>query len=216
MIINLKHTTVATALAAAALSAHAGTVAGDLIDLDTQTTKANMQAALTKAQASAGGAAAAGQQALPTGPISTGGTTSDGPKSTPPATTAVYGLDASAIGLKPSLRSLVRWNGIVYPAYKGGTIRGYKVADVTIEGTTLVKGKEKIFAETEIDDGKAVESATDPRRAVAQRAPFPDNGIAPGAPVMSAPAIAQGEQSPPVFLPVPMQAQAQQQARAEQ
>ncbi|CAM2158545.1 putative Type IV pilus biogenesis protein PilP (plasmid) [Pararobbsia alpina] len=202
------------ALAVVSVTAHAGTTAGELIDIDAQTTKSTMLSALAKAQASAGGAGVANQGGFPTGPVApSSGPVGDAPKSTPPATTAVYGLDASAIGMKPSLRSLVRWNGIVYPAYRGATIRGYKVVAVTVEGTTLEKGRERVFAETEIDDGKAVESAADPRKALAQRSPLPPQAVASGMPVP--PAAAQGEQTPPVFLPVPMQAQAQQQAREQ-
>lgn len=221
MTIKINHSILATALAVAlvpvSLSVHAGTTAGELIDIDAQTTKTTMQAALAKAQAASGGAGAIGQQAFPTGPVApTGGATGEAPKSTPPATTAVYGLDASAIGMKSSLRSLVRWNGVVYPAYKGGTIRGYRVVDVTLEGTTLVKGKERIFAETDVDDGKAVESAADPRKALAPGSPLPTQGMASAMLPPPAPAIASGDQSTPVFLPVPMQAQTQQQARTEQ
>jgi hypothetical protein len=189
--VKINQLFVVTVLATACLAVRAGApTAGELIDLDAQVAKTNMQAQLAKAQANAGTAATGGAgQGIPTTPVTAAGTTADSPKVLPPATTAVYGLDASQIGIKPSLRSLVRWGQVVYPAYKGATIRGFKVTNITIEGTTLAKGAEHIFAATEIDDGNAVES---PGRPLDHKVP---NAIVPLA--------ATSQATPATFLSTP-------------
>ncbi|MFP3617601.1 hypothetical protein SB778_46985, partial [Paraburkholderia sp. SIMBA_050] len=69
-----------------------------------------------------------------------------------PRTIALYGVDGRAAGGAVSLRSYVQWGGETYSAKVGAKWRGYTVNAISESGTTLTKGKAKIFAPYEQDD----------------------------------------------------------------
>jgi len=109
------------------------------------------------------------------------------PKDRGPQTVAVYGVDASALGIRKELRGYVRWQGQLYPAKVGGTIRGYTVASVTEKGTTLTRGKTRLVANLVEEDLTALPGQlVDPEPTVSRKAdPVPAGvgaGIAPTAP----------------------------------
>ncbi|MEN7527675.1 MULTISPECIES: hypothetical protein [unclassified Cupriavidus] len=69
-----------------------------------------------------------------------------------PRTIALYGVDGRSAGGAMSLRSYVQWGGETYSARVGAKWRGYTVSAITESGTTLTKGKSKLFAPYEQDD----------------------------------------------------------------
>lgn len=69
-----------------------------------------------------------------------------------PRTIALYGVDGRAAGGVLSLRSYVQWGGETHAAHVGSKWRGYTVSSISESGTTLTKGKSKVFAPYEQDD----------------------------------------------------------------
>lgn len=119
--------------------------------------------------------------------VAPAGATAAAPKDRGPQTVAVYGVDASALGIRKELRGYVRWQGQLYPAKVGGTIRGYTVASVTEKGTTLTRGKTKLVANLVEEDLTALPGQlVDPEPTVSRKAdPVPAGvgaGTAPTAP----------------------------------
>ncbi|RWA56017.1 hypothetical protein AU476_05525 [Cupriavidus sp. UYMSc13B] len=108
-----------------------------------------------------------------------------------PQTIALYGVDGRGAGGAMTLRSYVRWGDQVYPAKVGAKWRGYTVLAITESGTTLTRGKARVFAPVVQEDAAVLVDMPQPGGAGAARSgPLPTPGAA-------------SAQSTPPFFPLP-------------
>ncbi|SDD57400.1 hypothetical protein SAMN05216345_11198 [Cupriavidus sp. YR651] len=132
-----------------------------------------------------------------------------------PRTIALYGVDGRAAGGALSLRSYVQWGGETYAAKVGGKWRGYTISGITESGTTLTKGKARIFAPYEQDDAVNLidqRQSGDASTAGRPSSPLQPQGVSPTAPAGFTPMMpAQPSPLPTPATPVmPALAPAQQ------
>lgn len=126
-----------------------------------------------------------------------------------PRTIALYGVDSRSAGGAVSLRSYVQWGGETYSAKVGAKWRGYTVSAISESGTTLTKGKAKIFAPYEQDDALNLfeqRPASEGLGAARPSSPLPLGtlpGMAP-TPAVQAPVLPQPSAfpAPPVMPPI--------------
>ncbi|KAI3611796.1 hypothetical protein D8I24_0054 (plasmid) [Cupriavidus necator H850] len=108
-----------------------------------------------------------------------------------PQTIALYGVDGRGAGGAMTLRSYVRWGDQVYPAKVGAKWRGYTVSAITENGTTLTRGKARVFAPVVQEDAAVLVDMLQPGGAgTARSGPLPTQG-------------ATSAQNTPSFFPLP-------------